>query len=361
MRFSNFLFPESRVPERDGDILQEVLREVELCESLGLEAIWLSEHHFDGNCAYVDPVTFAAAIAARTKRIRIGFAVAQMSLHHPVRIAEQLSLIDNISKGRLLVGLGRGTAYNIYEYQGYGIDHEEAQARFEEAAEILLKAWVSEDGFTHQGSFWNLRVPLLRPRPFTRPHPFVIRAASGEETIVQLGRQGKPFLMNVQSNETTRRRVVLWGQAARGAGFSEDHVASALDQSWVWRNIFVADTDAEAERIALPAFAAMQEHRAAMRKRVEAEQGVSMGHSSAKPPARVDPKHALICGSPSTVAEQIEELGATGAGGAILAFRLGPMTYEQTARSLTLFAQEVMPRTMTPASSMQRSLAVVPE
>jgi alkanesulfonate monooxygenase SsuD/methylene tetrahydromethanopterin reductase-like flavin-dependent oxidoreductase (luciferase family) len=361
VRFGNFLFPESRVPERDGDILQEVLGEVDLCESLGLEAIWLSEHHFDGNCAYVDPVTFAAAIAARTKRIRIGFAVAQMSLHHPVRIAEQLSLIDNISKGRLLVGLGRGTAYNIYEYQGYGIDHGEAQARFEEAAEILLKAWVSEDGFTHRGSFWNLRVPVLRPRPFTRPHPFVIRAASGEETIVQLGREGKPFLMNVQSNETTRRRVVLWGQAARGAGFSEDHIASALDQSWVWRNIFVADTDAEAERIALPAFAAMQEHRAAMRKRVAAEQGVSMGHSSAKPPARVDPKHALICGSPSTVAEQIEELAATGAGGAILAFRLGPMAYEQTARSLTLFAQEVMPRTMTPASSMQRSLAVVPE
>lgn len=351
MRFSNFLFPESRVPERDGEILEEVLREVDLCEALDLEALWLSEHHFDGNCAYVDPVTFAAAIASRTRRIRIGFAVAQMSLHHPVRIAEQLSLIDNISKGRLLVGLGRGTAYNVYEYQGYGLDHEEAQARFEEAEEILFKAWVSESGFTHHGRFWDLRVPVLRPRPFTRPHPFAIRAASSEPTIVQLGRLGRPFLMNVQSNETTRHRIALWRQAAHEAGFSDDHIAAALDQSWVWRNVFVADTDAEAERIALPAFTAMQEHRAAMRKRVEAEQGLRMGHASEKPPARVDPKHALLFGSPPRVAEQIAELEATGAGGAILAFRLGPMTYEQAARSLTLFMKEVVPRAQTRAAA----------
>ena len=85
--------------------------------------IWLAEHHFDGICAYVDPVSFAAALATATTQARIGFAVAQMSLHHPIRLAEQMALIDIISKGRLIVGLGRGTAYNIYDYQGFGIDH----------------------------------------------------------------------------------------------------------------------------------------------------------------------------------------------------------------------------------------------
>src|ERR1700712_1259689 len=154
MRFSNFLFPESRDQNRDGAILDEVMAEVRLTEQLGYDTLWLSEHHFDGNCAYVDPIAFAAAIATTTQNIRIGFAVAQMSLHHPMRLAEQLSLIDHLSKGRLIVGLGRGTAYNIYEYQGYGIDPAEAQARFEESAEILMKAWTSEQGFTHHGQFW---------------------------------------------------------------------------------------------------------------------------------------------------------------------------------------------------------------
>ncbi|MBR0666705.1 LLM class flavin-dependent oxidoreductase [Roseomonas hellenica] len=348
MRFSNFLFPESRDQARDGQVLDEVLAEVQLCEALGMEALWLSEHHFDGNCAYVDPVAFAAVIAAATQRIRIGFAVAQMSLHHPIRLAEQLSLIDHVSKGRLIVGLGRGTNYNIYEYQGYGIDHEESQARFEEAAGILMQAWTSENGFSHRGRFWDLKVPVLRPRPYTRPHPFTIRATASEASITALGRQGEPFLMNVQSNDTTRHRIALWRQAAQEAGIGDAAIAAALGESWVWRNVFVAETDAEAERIGLPAFTAMQEHRAAMRNRVLAEQGLIMGHAGAPPPARIDPRHALICGSPATVAEQMQAVAATGAGGVILAFRMGPMSYAQVESSLTLFMEQVAPQLSQP-------------
>ena len=90
-----------------------------------------------------------------------------MSLHHPIRMAEQLALIDNISKGRLIVGLGRGTAYNIYDYQGYGLDHTEAQARFEEAEAIMFQAWRGEK-FEHHGRFWDIKVPMLRPLPYTQ-------------------------------------------------------------------------------------------------------------------------------------------------------------------------------------------------
>jgi alkanesulfonate monooxygenase SsuD/methylene tetrahydromethanopterin reductase-like flavin-dependent oxidoreductase (luciferase family) len=349
MRFSNFLFPESRDPTRDGAALDEVMAEVRLTEQLGFDTLWLSEHHFDGNCAYVDPVAFAAAVAVTTQRVRIGFAVAQLSLHHPIRLAEQLSLIDHLSKGRLIVGLGRGTAYNIYEYHGYGIDPAEAQARYEEATGIILQAWTSENGFTHKGRFWDLKVPALRPRPFTRPHPVCIHGASGEASLIELGRLGEPFLMNVQSMETTTARIAAWRAAGQDAGASDEQMAAALDQSWVWRNVFVADTDAEAERIALPAFAAMQSHRAAMRNRVMAEQGLSLAppstNSPLAPTARIDPRHAMICGSPATVAARMAELEATGIGGVILAFRMGPLSWEHTARSLTLFAEQVVPRT----------------
>src|SRR5512138_1460915 len=145
MKFSNFLFPASMNPDKDQQIISETLREAQLCDELGMDMLWLAEHHFDGICAYVDPVSFAAALASCTKQINIGFAVAQMSLHHPIRMAEQMALIDNISNGRLLVGLGRGTAYNVYDYQGYGIDPAEAHDRLVEAEQVMVEAWTTDD------------------------------------------------------------------------------------------------------------------------------------------------------------------------------------------------------------------------
>src|SRR5204862_2482908 len=196
MKFGNFLFPDSRDPERDGIVIDETLREAVLSDELGVDVIWLGEHHFDGICAYVDPISFAAALATATRRSTIGFAVIQTSLHHPIRLAEQLALIDNLAKGRLIVGLGRGTAYNIYDYQGFGIDHREAEARLDEAEAIILKAWTG-GGFVHEGRFWQLKVPMLRPRPYQVPHPPILRGASGEHSLVELARQGRPFMMNV--------------------------------------------------------------------------------------------------------------------------------------------------------------------
>ena len=99
MKFSNFLFPQSDTPDTDHEVVTDALREAELTEELGFDGVWLGEHHNDGACAYVDPVTFAAAVAARTERVKIGFAAVQMALHHPIRLAEQIALLDNISKG----------------------------------------------------------------------------------------------------------------------------------------------------------------------------------------------------------------------------------------------------------------------
>jgi alkanesulfonate monooxygenase SsuD/methylene tetrahydromethanopterin reductase-like flavin-dependent oxidoreductase (luciferase family) len=353
LKFSNFLFPESRDPACDGQVIDEVLREAQLTDELGFDVIWLAEHHFDGICAYVDPVSFAAALAVATKRAKIGFAVAQMSLHHPIRMAEQLALIDHISKGRLIVGLGRGTAYNIYDYQGYGLDHTEAQARFEEAEAIMFQAWRGEK-FEHHGRFWDIKVPMLRPLPYTKPHPPVIRSASSEEGMLHIAQQGRPFMMNVQSNEVTRHRLDLYRRTLREQGMDDAAVARTVEQCWVWRNVFVAETDAEAERIALPAFEAMHEHRVAMRKRVYEEQGVSivpMPALGAAPAARTVVEHSLIYGSPATVAEKLAQVAAIGVGGAIMQFRLGPMSYDDVAQSLTMFMQKVAPQIPTTAAS----------
>ena len=345
MKISNFLFPESRSPADDARIIDETFEEALLTDRLGYDAIWLAEHHFDGICAYVDPVTFAAALARTTTHAHIGFAVAQMALHHPIRMAEQMALIDNLSKGRLIVGLGRGTAYNIYDYQGFGIDHTEAQGRFEEAEAIMLEAWKGEK-FEHHGKYFDLKLPALRPAPFTKPHPYVIRAAATEHGMLDIARQGRPFMMNVQTNAETARRMVLYRAALRETGLSDEAVEQRVSECWVWRNVCVADTDAEAERIAVPAFHAMQELRAAMRHRVYAEQGVSivpMPAPGTAPPARTVVEHSLVHGCAATVAKKLADLGKTGVGGLIMQFRLGTMSYADTARSLTLFREKVVP------------------
>ena len=345
MKFSNFLFPDSMSAADDGRIIDETLLEARLTDALGFDTIWLAEHHFDGIVAYVDPVAFAAALAVATSHARIGFAVAQMALHHPIRLAEQIALIDHISKGRLIVGLGRGTAYNIYDYQGYGIDHTEAQDRFEEAEAVMFEAWEGRP-VRHSGRFFNLNLPELRPSTFTKPQPYVIRAAATEHGMLEIARRGNPFMMNVQNNAVTAQRMELYRQTLGGIGLDEATIAAKLDECWVWRNVFVAETDAEAERVAIPAFTAMHEHRVAMRNRIYAEQQASilpMPAPGSAPPAHAAVEHALVCGSPATVAEKLAPLKATGVGGLIMQFRLGPMNYQQTAASLTLFNDKVIP------------------
>jgi len=230
-----------------------------------------------------------------------------MALHHPIRFAEQVALIDHLSKGRLIVGLGRGTAYNIYDYQGYGIDHTEAQARFEEAERVMFEAWTGKPLSFH-GQFFNFQVPELRPGVFTKPHPYTIRAAATEHGMLEIARRGQPFMMNVQSNAVTAQRMVLYRDTLRALGMDESTVSAKADECWVWRNVYVGETDAEAERIAIPAFIEMHEHRVAMRKRIYAEQGASilpMPPEGATPPAHASVEHALVCGSPATVAEKL--------------------------------------------------------
>jgi alkanesulfonate monooxygenase SsuD/methylene tetrahydromethanopterin reductase-like flavin-dependent oxidoreductase (luciferase family) len=140
--------------------------------------------------------------------------------------------------------------------------------------------------------------------------------------------------------------MALYRKTLRSIGQDEAAVARNTDACWAWRNVFVAETDAEAERIGFPAFHAMHEHRTAMRQRVYDEQGVSilpMPAPGEVPAARRVLEHSLVCGSPATVIEKLSAVGATGIGGLIMQFRLGPMSYDDTARSLTLFRDKVRP------------------
>ena len=111
-------------------------------ERLGFGDVWLTEHYFTGESVYNDALLFASAVAMRTERIRIGFAVVQLPFHHPVRLAVQLALLDNLSRGRIDVGVGKGTIYNEYEFVGHGLRSGDSRERMEEAIDIIGRLWA---------------------------------------------------------------------------------------------------------------------------------------------------------------------------------------------------------------------------
>jgi alkanesulfonate monooxygenase SsuD/methylene tetrahydromethanopterin reductase-like flavin-dependent oxidoreductase (luciferase family) len=332
MKIGVFLFPEARDPAKDSQIINETIREAQLAEQLGADAVFLAEHHFDGNCAYVDPPTFAAALSMATTRIKIGFAVLQTSLYHPLRMAEQISLIDNLCKGRLIVGLGRGSLVNTHEYAGYQIDPDSAQERFEEIEEIILKCWNGER-VVHAGKYWNFEIGMLRPRPFTKPHPPILRSVASPGSLTAMAQKGRPVIMAAATAKAAQKNVDLYRATAKEAGLSTDAIDRAISQCWVARTVILAPTDKEANDVGMPHFKAMQAYRAAQSEKFDAK--VAKANASMAP--------QILCGAPDSMMEEFTELQKTGIGGCIVRFRTGPMPADFAQRGLQLFMQDIAP------------------
>ena len=161
--------------------------------------------------------------------------------------------------------------------------------------------------------------------------------------MVEMAKQGRPLMLVVQPDDETERRFSVYQDAMRDSGYDEPAVARAMEDSWIWRNIYVAETDVEAERLAAQVHGASRKHIDETRLRLNtAEEMASVSTGLADPRFRVE--NSMIFGSPDTVAERIERLQRIGIGGLILQFRVGPMSWEDNERSLRLFASEVMPR-----------------
>ena len=132
---------------------QDILTQIELGDQLGFDAVWLGELHFGRRSSIsASPLMILAAAAQRTKRIRLGTAVTLLPLHNPIKIAEEAATADVLSGGRLELGVGRGTA--PIHYTGYNVNQEESRERFEEALEVILKAWT-QDTFSYQGKYFQ--------------------------------------------------------------------------------------------------------------------------------------------------------------------------------------------------------------
>jgi alkanesulfonate monooxygenase SsuD/methylene tetrahydromethanopterin reductase-like flavin-dependent oxidoreductase (luciferase family) len=341
MRFGTFVFSISHDPQGDHQVIENTLREVELAEAIGMDAVWLTEHHFDGAVAYADPLVFGAAVAMRTRRVRIGFAVVEMALHHPVRLAVQTSLLDNLSRGRLTVGTGRGSAYNAFEYMGFGTTMEDGRAMMAEAEELLVKTWIGED-VHHTGEHWNLSFPRLRPPPFQKPHPPLVRACIGEESMLEMAKIGRPVLIGVQTLDTLGQRLQRYKDTMYRQGFEQDAVEKALEETWAQRALYVADSDDEAFAVATQALKRYRHHLDEARRRYNPD-GLPPRKPGTPPSPNERVEHAFLAGTPQRVAEQVAALRDAGVRNLLLNVNVGQMPPAQVERSMQLFGEKVLP------------------
>ena len=240
-----------------------------LAEAMGFDYLWLTEHNFTGECAYADPIPFAGALAARTSRARLGFAVIQMALHHPVRLAIQLAVLDNLSRGRLDVGIGRGSAYNEYEYVGFGLRSDDSRDRMEEAIERA-------DPRLDRGAARPRRANSSRSgcRPSgrarcQRPHPPIWRSVISVESLVECGRAGVPVMMSRVPNARIPERLARYREGLEARGHDAATRRRRLAEASVWRFLYVAESDAQAEDDVHEATLHYRQHMHHVRERVQ--------------------------------------------------------------------------------------------
>ena len=179
----------SHRPRPHSELYSEMLTEVEMADQMGFDSVWLTEHHFldDGYCPSM--LIAASAMAARTKNIRIGTGVLLIPLHDPIRIAEDASVVDLISGGRFILGLGLG--YRKEEFDGFGRQLKQRRGRIEESLEILNKSW-SDDPFSFDGKYYQIENLNVTPKPVQQPIPIWIGAFT-EPAIRRAARIGAPL------------------------------------------------------------------------------------------------------------------------------------------------------------------------
>lgn len=346
MRFGHFFYPMTLDATRDYQTITDCLAEAELVEQLGFDAIWIAEHHFTGETVYGDALVFAAAIAVKTQRVLLGLGVVEMALHNPVQLAIQTALLDNLSRGRLIVGTGRGSNYNAYEYIGFGTTLAEGLKRLPEAEDLLVKAWTTE-ALEYHGHYWQVTLPAVRPRPYQQPHPPLARACLSDASIMEMARLGRPVLLRGRSVTGVAAHIRLYTDTMRAAGFAEAQVEQALDQAWVWYEAYLAETDERAFDEFLPQFQRASQYINAMRERWNPtdmqlpKPPPPLPRAAYGPTPSRDANESLV-GSPRRVREQLALLREVGVRNLMLTDR-GLMSRQQTQTSLRLLSEQVMP------------------
>lgn len=192
-----FSWPERRVAL--PTVYQRALQRIEIMDRTGYDAVWLTEHHFSGYSVCPSIPVLGTYAAARTKNLRIGAGVTLAAFYHPLRLAEEIALLDILSDGRVNWGVGRG--FDPAEFKAFAVPREESYARFREVVDIVLQAWTSER-LTYNGQFFSFDNIEVLPKPLQQPHPPMWAAASSRDAIEWAASSGYSILMDPHSTHT---------------------------------------------------------------------------------------------------------------------------------------------------------------
>jgi alkanesulfonate monooxygenase SsuD/methylene tetrahydromethanopterin reductase-like flavin-dependent oxidoreductase (luciferase family) len=193
VKFGIFVFGDNPPDVRRSNqrYYDEVLTIAEWAEELGFASFWLGEHHFYWYGTCPSPPMLIAALGQRTKKIRLGPAVSVLPFHHPLIVAEEYALADNLCGGRLNFAIGSG--FSPIEYKTFGMSLEEAKDRYWETFDVILKAWT-QDEFSHKGRLYQIENGSIHLKPLQRPMPPTWVAASSDETLIKSGELGLPIM-----------------------------------------------------------------------------------------------------------------------------------------------------------------------
>ncbi|MFI5315702.1 MAG: LLM class flavin-dependent oxidoreductase [Myxococcota bacterium] len=208
----------------------------ERAEALGFASFWLPESHFGTRAALPQPLLCLAAIAARTRAIRLGTTSYLLPIRHPIQVAEEVAVLDRLSAGRVILGIGRGFRSDLFST--FGVPSREKRDRFGAAVDAMVRAWRGEPvAFDGEGS----SPVLLSPLPVQQPHPPLWVAAFGPKAVEQAGRLGLPYLAS-----PIEPLAALIENYARHRSVSEQARAACVP---VMRTVFVCDDDALEQRV----------------------------------------------------------------------------------------------------------------
>ena len=324
----------------------EAWTQVDAAEDWGLDAVWLAELHFAPERSLLAaPLTIAAAIAARTRRIKIGIAVQVLPLCHPLRLAEEAATVDQVSRGRLIFGVGRSGV--VATYDAYGVPYDESRDRFAETLEIITRAWT-EPTFSYHGAHWRFSDVSVVPRPYQLPHPPIRMAASTSETYALIGELGLPIFVSA--------RTVAWSELGPAIGRYRAAYAQAghhgAPQVFVSVPVHLAETDSEARAQAEESLMSFYRYQAQLQADSAARSGAA-GTARAQKAERMKKltyeaareDHVLV-GTPAAVVARLGvQRDALGIDGILAETNCGGLIpHAQVMRSLKLLCAEVMPR-----------------
>jgi alkanesulfonate monooxygenase SsuD/methylene tetrahydromethanopterin reductase-like flavin-dependent oxidoreductase (luciferase family) len=338
MKFGIFDYIDDR-----GEILQKTYEErlvlLQAAEAAGFYGYNLSEHHATPLSMTPSPSVFLAAAARETTRIRLGTLLYLLPLYHPLRLLEELCMLDHLSGGRLDIGMGRGIS--PMEFDAYGVDFNQSGADYEHVFNILFQGFTQNriDYRSDRHTFKDVPVVI---RPLQRPHPpfwYGLRGDHGPVFAARRGMNGVTLGPNEKVSKMLQTFRAHWGTYADERERYNSPVRTP--HCGVMRAIFVADSDAEAERIARPAYKRWFDSLAWL----WIERGTFPPISISADYDQSRAAGTLVVGNPDTVghilAAQTDQIRQNYL---VLLLAFGSLTHAQEMHSLGLFTREVMPR-----------------